>query len=107
MAYKFTGTLSLDPLVTRPYHAGMEQEIQGLSERIERLIASVGRLSQERLDLQAALAQARQEQVRLQQRLDEARAHVESALSRMPLVQGALVPQAIGPTEGAGDHGTN
>ncbi|MFT4100669.1 MAG: hypothetical protein QM674_06465 [Burkholderiaceae bacterium] len=64
----------------------MEEEIQGLSERIERLLTIVRRLSDENADLRAQLTQTRDAYTDLQQRMFDARARVESALSRLPLV---------------------
>lgn len=69
-----------------PNIAPMEEEIQGLSERIERLLAIVRRLSEDNADLRAQIAHARSAQADLQQRMNDARARVEAALSRLPLV---------------------
>lgn len=64
----------------------MEEEIQGLSERIERLLAIVRRLSDDNADLRSQIAHVRTAHTDLQQRMNEARARVEAALSRLPLV---------------------
>jgi len=64
----------------------MEEEIQGLSERIERLLAIVRRLSEDNAELRAQIAHTRGAQADLQQRVNDARARVEAALSRLPLV---------------------
>ena len=64
----------------------MEEEIQGLSEQIERLLAIVRRLSDDNSGLRSDLAASRSAQTDLQQRMNEARSRVEAALSRLPLV---------------------
>ncbi len=64
----------------------MEEEIQGLSERIERLLIVTRRLSEENAMLRGQVAQSRDAYADLQQRMFDARAKVESALSRLPLV---------------------
>ena len=64
----------------------MEQEIQGLSERIERLLTAVTRLADENARLRGEVALSREAYTDLQQRMFDARARVESALSRLPLV---------------------
>jgi uncharacterized protein (TIGR02449 family) len=64
----------------------MEQEIQGLSERIERLLATARKLADDNAKLRTALAESRKNNAELQQRINEARARVESALSRLPLM---------------------
>jgi chromosome segregation ATPase len=64
----------------------MEEEIQGLSERIERLLATVRRLGDENIALRRELAESRSLQSAMQQRIHEARTRVEAALSRLPLL---------------------
>ena len=64
----------------------MEQEIQGLSERIERLLAITRRLADENARLSIQLAESRTAHSELQRRMTDARARVEAALSRLPLV---------------------
>lgn len=64
----------------------MEQEIQGLSERIERLLTLVRRLADDNANLRGQLEQSRDAYADLQQRMFDARARVEAALSRLPLV---------------------
>jgi uncharacterized protein (TIGR02449 family) len=64
----------------------MEQEIQGLSERIERLLLIMRRLSEENTGLRVQLTESRTAHSELQKRMTDARARVEAALSRLPLV---------------------
>lgn len=64
----------------------MEQEIQGLSERIERLLTTARKLADENAKLRGDLAQSLKNNAELQQRINDARARVESALSRLPLM---------------------
>lgn len=63
----------------------MEEEIQGLSERIERLLVIVRRLSDDNARLRAELAESHDARTELQRRMSDARARVEAALSRLPL----------------------
>lgn len=63
----------------------MEEEIQGLSERVERLIALARRLADDNAALRAQLAEARRANDQLQQRMSDARERVEAALSRLPM----------------------
>lgn len=84
MACQFTGSLSLDPATRAPYHPGMQVEIQGLSDQIERLIAMAARLADEKQALTLALEESRRQQQLLQHRLEQARSHVASALARIP-----------------------
>ena len=64
----------------------MEEEIQGLSDRIERLLAGTQRLSGEVQKLRLELAESRKSNAELQQRMTDARVKVEAALSRLPLM---------------------
>lgn len=64
----------------------MEEEIQGLSERIERLLLIVGRLADENGKLRSELTESRAAQQEMQHRMSDARARVEAALSRLPIL---------------------
>ena len=64
----------------------MEEEIQGLSDRIERVLAGTQRLSSEVQKLRLELAESRKSNAELQQRMTDARVKVEAALSRLPLM---------------------
>ena len=64
----------------------MEQEIQGLSDRIERLLVTAKKLADENAKLRTDLTESRKNNAELQQRIKDARARVESALSRLPLL---------------------
>ena len=64
----------------------MEQEIQGLSDRIERLLVTAKKLADENAKLRTDLAESLKNNDELQQRINDARARVESALSRLPLM---------------------
>ena len=67
----------------------MDQEIDQLIERANRLLEITRRLAQENAALRAQLAQAQGAQTELHERMREARSRVELALSRLP----ALAPQ--------------
>jgi uncharacterized protein (TIGR02449 family) len=62
----------------------MEDELQALQERIERLLHGARRLADENRRLAAELAEAREARQRIERRMTEARARVEAALSRLP-----------------------
>lgn len=62
----------------------MEEELQALQDRIERLLQGARRLADENRRLQAELAENREARQRLERRMTEARSRVESALSRLP-----------------------
>jgi uncharacterized protein (TIGR02449 family) len=62
----------------------MEQELQALQERIERLLQGSRRLAEENARLRAELVAAEDIRRGLEQRMNEARSRVESALSRLP-----------------------
>ena len=62
----------------------MEEELQALQERIERLLQGSGRLADENRRLQAELVESREARLRLERRMGEARSRVEAALSRLP-----------------------
>jgi cell division protein ZapB len=64
----------------------MDQEIQGLGEQIERLLAMTRKLGEENSHLKAQLTAVQSNNDTMKQRMSEARARVESALSRLPLV---------------------
>lgn len=63
----------------------MDEEVNQLGERIERMLQFVRRLAEENASLREQLAASRSANERLQQRIGEARARVESALARLPL----------------------
>jgi len=62
----------------------MEEELQALQERIERLLQGSRRLADENQRLQAELLESREARLRLERRMSEARSRVEAALSRLP-----------------------
>ncbi len=63
----------------------MEEEVDQLGERLERMLQVVRRLADENARLREQLAASRGHNEQLQQRIGEARARVESALARLPL----------------------
>lgn len=63
----------------------MNQELDQLFERTDRLLDIVRRLSQENLQLRAQLSDAQSAQAALRERMKQACERVESALSRLPL----------------------
>jgi uncharacterized protein (TIGR02449 family) len=67
-----------------PTIAGMEEELQALQQRIERLLEGARRLADENVRLRADLTEARASRHRLEHRMLEARARVQAALSRLP-----------------------
>lgn len=62
----------------------MDQELQELGARVERMLALSRRLADDNATLRDQLAAARVANEQLQQRIAEARARVEAALSRLP-----------------------
>ena len=62
----------------------MDEELQALQERIERLLQGSRRLADENRRLKAELAESREARQRIERRMSEARARVEAALSRLP-----------------------
>lgn len=66
----------------------MNQELDQLFERTDRLLEVVRRLAQENSQLRAQLIDANSAQAALRQRMTEARERVEVALSRLPVVTG-------------------
>ncbi|MCM5572208.1 DUF904 domain-containing protein [Burkholderiaceae bacterium FT117] len=62
----------------------MDQELQELGERVERMLSLSRRLADENATLRDQLAAAKVANEQLQQRIAEARARVEAALSRLP-----------------------
>jgi ElaB/YqjD/DUF883 family membrane-anchored ribosome-binding protein len=76
----------LDQPCLSTYHHEMDQEIQGLGEQIERLLAITRKLGDENSQLKAQLTAALSTNDGMKQRMADARARVESALSRLPLV---------------------
>lgn len=63
----------------------MDQELQELGERVERMLSLSRRLADENATLRDQLAAARAANEQLQQRMAEARSRVEAALSRLPV----------------------
>jgi uncharacterized protein (TIGR02449 family) len=64
----------------------MEDDLQALQERIERLLQGAGRLADENRRLKAELAESREARQRMERRMSEARTRVEAALSRLPAI---------------------
>lgn len=64
----------------------MNQELQDLGERVDRMLSLSRRLADENAMLREQLAAARVANEQLRKRIGEARARVESALSRLPEV---------------------
>jgi predicted nucleic acid-binding Zn-ribbon protein len=62
----------------------MDEELQALGERIQRLIDIALRHAEENRALKAELAALHQARVMMEQRMAEARARVEAALSKLP-----------------------
>ncbi len=63
----------------------MEDQLRVLEERASRLVAIARKLAEENLALRAQLGVAQSTREKLEQRVIEARARVESALSRLPI----------------------
>jgi uncharacterized protein (TIGR02449 family) len=70
----------------------MDQELQELGERIERMLSLSRRLADENIALRHQLATATVANEQLQQRIADARARVEAALARLPAP--AAAPEA-------------
>lgn len=70
----------------------MDQELQELGERIERMLSLSRRLADENIALRNQLATATVANEQLQQRIADARARVEAALARLPAP--AAAPEA-------------
>lgn len=70
----------------------MDQELQELGERIERMLSLSRRLADENIALRDQLATATVANEQLQQRIADARARVEAALARLPAP--AAAPEA-------------
>jgi uncharacterized protein (TIGR02449 family) len=62
----------------------MENDLQSLRERVERLLQGARRLADENTRLRLELIQARDARQQIERRMDEARSRVEAALSRLP-----------------------
>jgi uncharacterized protein (TIGR02449 family) len=62
----------------------MEDDLQALQERIERLLQGARRLADENRRLRAELSESNEARQRLERRMTEARTRVETALSRLP-----------------------
>lgn len=67
-----------------PTIRAMDDDLQALQQRIERLLANARRLADENQRLRADLAASIDARRRLEGRMIEARQRVESALSRLP-----------------------
>lgn len=64
----------------------MDQELQELGDRVDRVLEISRRLADENATLRDQLAAARVANEQMQQRIAEARSRVEAALSRLPVV---------------------
>ena len=62
----------------------MEEDLQALQERIERLLQGARRLADDNARLRAELTESNAVRQRLERRMSEARSRVEAALSRLP-----------------------
>ena len=62
----------------------MEQDVQTLSEHLDRLLANMRRLIDENTRLKAALSDSQALNADLRERMVDARSRVEFALSRLP-----------------------
>jgi uncharacterized protein (TIGR02449 family) len=65
----------------------MDNDIQVLGERVTRLVEIARRLAEENRTLKGRLGDAVAARADLEQRVAEARARVESALARLPIIQ--------------------
>jgi len=65
----------------------MDNDIQVLGERVSRLVEISRRLAEENRTLKDRLGDAVAAQADLERRVAEARARVESALTRLPIIQ--------------------
>ena len=86
----------------------MDQELQQLGDRVERVLTIARRLADENAGLRAELESARTANEQLQQRIAEARARVERALSRLPAAllgdsEGEAQPENATATSAAND----
>ncbi|MCA3181653.1 MAG: hypothetical protein O9345_01245 [Burkholderiaceae bacterium] len=68
----------------------MNDDLQALQERIERLLQGARRLADENRRLKAELAESREARQRMERRMSEARTRVEAALSRLPALDETL-----------------
>jgi uncharacterized protein (TIGR02449 family) len=66
----------------------MDEELQALQQRIERLLQGSSRLADENRALRAQLAELRDAKLQMERRMTEARSRVEAALSRLPALAG-------------------
>ena len=62
----------------------MNEDIDALSVRIERLLSIMKKLSDDNIRLRNELASSAQQHEQMQQRMTEARSRVEAALARLP-----------------------
>lgn len=62
----------------------MDDDLQALHERIERLLQNTRRLADENQRLKTDLAAALEARQRLERRMSDARGRVEAALARLP-----------------------
>ena len=79
----------LDPRVLCSYHHAMDEEIDTLAQRVDRLVALSRRLADENQRLRTLVEESRAAEQALRERMDEARARVEAALSRLPVAPDA------------------
>jgi len=66
----------------------MDDDLQALQQRIERLLVNARRLADENQRLRAELADCTESRRRLEGRMLEARHRVEAALARLPAAGG-------------------
>ena len=64
----------------------MDDDLQALEQRIERLLENARRLADENRRLRGELAGERDARLSLERRMTEARSKVEAALSRLPAI---------------------
>lgn len=67
----------------------MDEEIDTLAERVDRLVTLSRRIADDNQRLRALLDESRAAEQVLRERMDEARARVEAALSRLPVAPDA------------------
>lgn len=74
----------LTPWERIPTIGRMDDELQALEQRIDRLVAALSRLAESNQALRTELAQASRARAELESRMLEARSRVSSALERLP-----------------------
>ncbi len=82
------GIVDLTPFDLVPNIRAMDQELEQLFDRTQRLMEIARRLADENASLRGELEAIRQTQAQLQGRMTEARSRVETALARLPLSMG-------------------